>query len=138
MSTLKRKSAPGGDRSEKPAKKTKDTKTAPRPNATKQASTETTTKSTTASNDRPKPAVVSVLKDEEPMFPRGGGSVLTPLEQKQIQMEAKADARRDVEFNPEKKLAPKKKTKTKSKGQKKSESKIDEETVKIESLGFKV
>ncbi len=34
---------------------------------------------------------VSVLREEEPLFPRGGGSVLTPLEHKQINIEAKRD-----------------------------------------------
>ncbi|KAI4119545.1 MAG: hypothetical protein LQ345_000542 [Seirophora villosa] len=32
-----------------------------------------------------------VLRQEEPAFPRGGASVLTPLEQKQIQIQAKND-----------------------------------------------
>jgi rRNA biogenesis protein RRP5 len=34
---------------------------------------------------------VSFLKEEEPSFPRGGASVLTPLEHKQIQIKAKQD-----------------------------------------------
>ena len=34
---------------------------------------------------------VSVLRGEEPAFPRGGASVLTPLEHKQIQIQAKQD-----------------------------------------------
>ena len=33
----------------------------------------------------------SVLREEEPAFPRGGASILTPLEQKQIQIQAKQD-----------------------------------------------
>ena len=33
----------------------------------------------------------SVLREEEPLFPRGGGSVLTPLEHRQINVEAKRD-----------------------------------------------
>ena len=33
----------------------------------------------------------SILKEEEPSFPRGGASVLTPLEYKQIQIRAKKD-----------------------------------------------
>ncbi|KAK4692586.1 rRNA biogenesis protein RRP5, partial [Lecanoromycetidae sp. Uapishka_2] len=36
-------------------------------------------------------AKVSVLKEEEPAFPRGGASILTPLEHKQIQIQAKND-----------------------------------------------
>ena len=35
---------------------------------------------------------ISVLRNEEPAFPRGGASVLTPLEHKQIQFQAKRDA----------------------------------------------
>ncbi|KAI4197457.1 MAG: hypothetical protein LQ350_005896 [Teloschistes chrysophthalmus] len=34
---------------------------------------------------------IAVLPTEEPSFPRGGASVLTPLEQKQIQIQAKND-----------------------------------------------
>ncbi|KAI9754902.1 MAG: hypothetical protein M4579_004502 [Chaenotheca gracillima] len=45
-------------------------------------------------SSRPNPTYTSVLRDEEPAFPRGGASVLTPLEYKQI----KADATRDVLF----------------------------------------
>lgn len=33
----------------------------------------------------------SVLREEEPPFPRGGASILTPLEHKQIQIQAKQD-----------------------------------------------
>ena len=33
----------------------------------------------------------SLLQNEEPSFPRGGGSVLTPLEHKQIQLQATRD-----------------------------------------------
>ncbi|KAL8686142.1 MAG: hypothetical protein Q9218_007316, partial [Villophora microphyllina] len=44
---------------------------------------------------KPKPSTasskVAVLPKEEPSFPRGGASVLTPLEQKQIQIQAKND-----------------------------------------------
>ncbi|MCJ1354910.1 MAG: rRNA biogenesis protein rrp5 [Icmadophila ericetorum] len=37
------------------------------------------------------PPNVSILKGEEPAFPRGGASVLTPLEHKQIQIQATRD-----------------------------------------------
>ena len=33
----------------------------------------------------------SILREEEPAFPRGGASVLTPLEHKQIQIQARQD-----------------------------------------------
>lgn len=39
----------------------------------------------------PKASELSVLRDDEPSFPRGGGSVLTPLERKQIQIQANKD-----------------------------------------------
>ncbi|PWY72232.1 nucleic acid-binding protein [Aspergillus sclerotioniger CBS 115572] len=57
-------------------------------------------KQKTASNDSkskpdaesaPKASELSVLRDDEPSFPRGGGSVLTPLERKQIQIQATKD-----------------------------------------------
>ncbi|KAF2138712.1 uncharacterized protein K452DRAFT_255494 [Aplosporella prunicola CBS 121167] len=52
--------------------------------------------------DKPLP-VSSLLKQEERSFPRGGASVLTPLEHKQIQNEAT----RDVLFEQSNKRAPK-------------------------------
>ena len=132
MAPLKRKDAPGGDRSEKSAKKTKEN--GAKATAAKDANA---TKPTTKSNDRPK-SVVSVLKDEEPMFPRGGGSVLTPLEQKQINVEAKADAKREEEFDTAKKGTKKKKAaKGIPKGGKKGDIKEDDDSVKVESLSFK-
>ncbi|MCJ1405665.1 rRNA biogenesis protein rrp5 [Xylographa trunciseda] len=42
-------------------------------------------------SSQPTRSAVSILKDEEPAFPRGGASVLTPLEHKQIQIRAKQD-----------------------------------------------
>lgn len=141
MSTLKRKDAPGGDRPAKLAKKSKDTQSATKDAAKDaKASAKPNPKSTTGSAERPKSSVVSVLKDEEPMFPRGGGSVLTPLEQKRIQLEAKADAMREEEFNTGKKTTkPKeKKTKSKSKKDQAAGSKSEEETIQVESLNFKV
>lgn len=51
----------------------------------------------TPHNDRPEKkakafaAKTPLLQDEEAPFPRGGASVLTPLEHKQIQVQAKQD-----------------------------------------------
>lgn len=45
----------------------------------------------TGSKDAKKTAEVSILREEEPSFPRGGGDVLTPLERKQIQNQATRD-----------------------------------------------
>lgn len=47
--------------------------------------------SKSASNSAPKASEVSVLRDDEPSFPRGGASVLTPLERKEIQNQATKD-----------------------------------------------
>jgi rRNA biogenesis protein RRP5 len=48
-------------------------------------------RSKAASGTATKPAEVSVLREEEPSFPRGGGDILTPLERKQIQNQATRD-----------------------------------------------
>lgn len=135
MSTLKRKDAPGGDSPAKSAKKTREA----RPSKdTAGNDAKPTTKKPKAANATP---VVSVLKDEEPMFPRGGGSVLTPLEHKQIQLEAKADAREE-EFNTSGKALKKKKRKAtlekSEKGKKGVAVEDEEDSIKVESLNFKV
>ncbi|KEY69053.1 hypothetical protein S7711_03351 [Stachybotrys chartarum IBT 7711] len=137
MSSLKRKDAPGGTPPSKSAKKTKEARPSKK-NAATDAGT-TKTKTAKPSQEAAKPAVISALKDEEPMFPRGGGSVLTPLEQKQIQLEAKADAMREEEFNTGGKTLTKKKRKVSLKGGKKASKKgeEEEENIKVESLSFK-
>ncbi|KAI8717856.1 hypothetical protein NCS52_00862700 [Fusarium sp. LHS14.1] len=134
MSTLKRKDAPGGNPPSKSAKNTKEA----RPSK-KEGGKDVKSKSKKTDEAPAKGPVVSLLKEEEPMFPRGGGNVLTPLEQKQIQLEAKADAMRDEEFNTGGKTQKKKKRKTALKSDKKTEKKKEEEedTVKVESLSFK-
>lgn len=142
MSTLKRKDAPGGQPPAKSAKNTKEARPTKKESGSRDAKVGTKpSKPTRATEQQPKPAaVVSVLKDEEPMFPRGGGSVLTPLEQKQIQLEAKADALREEEFaTGTKKSTKKKAAKVTGKGNKKSDKPIEgEDSVKVESLSFKV
>ncbi|KKY24572.1 putative rrna biogenesis protein rrp5 [Diplodia seriata] len=114
-------------------------------------------KSDVAPNDsKPKPAekalpVASVLKQEEQSFPRGGASVLTPLEHKQIQNEAA----RDVLFEQSNKKAGKggdgdndvdmedaegqkaTKKKRKSKGRKSDAAEKEEAGIKIEGLSYK-
>lgn len=126
MSTLKRKDAPGDHPPSKSVKKTKDV--GPSKNDSK-------SDSKTAKNP-----VVSLLKDEEPMFPRGGANVLTPLEQKQIQLEAKADAMHEEEFGSTSKAPKTKKKKATSskKSGSKSDHKSSEDSIKVESLSFKV
>lgn len=141
MSTLKRKDAPGGHPPAKSAKNTKEGRPTKKDSSNRDAKASTKPPKTTRTTaPEPKPAVVSVLKEEEPMFPRGGGSVLTPLEQKQIQLEAKADALREDEFTTGSKKSTKKKAvKVAGKGNKKLDNRVDDEdSVKVESLSFKV
>lgn len=87
------------------------------------------------------PAIATIKKDEEPIFPRGGGSVLTPLEHKQITIEAKRDALFEEESGgkPSKKEDKEsKKRKRKSKEKDIVKPVRDENAVRIEGLNYKV
>lgn len=99
------------------------------------------------SNERP--AKISKIREEDAPFPRGGASLLTPLEHKQIQIEAT----RDVLFeqqgakskNPNandddgQTVRKQKKSKSKKKSRKGTEAtEQEEEAVKIEGLSYKV
>ncbi|RFU79568.1 rrna biogenesis rrp5 [Trichoderma arundinaceum] len=139
MSTLKRKDAPGGNPPSKSAKNSKEARPTKKEAPAKDAkpAAKAHRKSDGATEERTKAPIVSVLKDEEPLFSRGGGSVLTPLEQKKIQMEAKADAIREEEFETGAKPQKKKLKKSAAKGDKKTDKKAEEDTIKIESLNFK-
>jgi rRNA biogenesis protein RRP5 len=110
----------------------------------------------------PKASELSVLRDDEPSFPRGGGSVLTPLERKQIQIQANKDvlfeqkgAKKsvrefadddddedddDVEMeDADTGVTAKKSRKKKSKGKKPTDKESTEkEGVRIEGLSYKV
>lgn len=98
-------------------------------------------KKTKAVDSKPAPAaVVSRLVADEPLFPRGGGSILSPLEHKQIQVQAKTDAL----FEEQSGAAAKKGEKALKKKRRKSEKDEaltkpvrDENAVKIESLNYK-
>ena len=100
----------------------------------------------------------SVLRAEEPAFPRGGASILTPLEHKQIQIQAKQDVlfeqntgkktpRNNVEdeendgdnLDQASGLIKKSKRKFKS-GEKKGKKygAVEEAAVRIEGLSYKV
>ena len=57
--------------------------------STSDADTETSSKK--PKNSSSKAQSISILREEEPAFPRGGASVLTPLEHKQIQIQATRD-----------------------------------------------
>lgn len=111
---------------------------------------------------RPRPSSTikpTILKDEEPSFPRGGASILTPLEQKQIQIQAKQDVLFEQstgtkaprnEFQDEENdedlpeqgnalVAKNKKRKPKLKEKKRSKNNLVEEpAVRIEGLSYKV
>ncbi|KAI9678540.1 MAG: rRNA biogenesis protein rrp5 [Caeruleum heppii] len=95
MAPVKRKAGPVD--SVKPSR-TKQTSSleGPPTKKRKEALLSKTSKSTSsdfAPRGKPAPAV-SLVREEEPAFPRGGASILTPLEHKQI----KIDATRDVLF----------------------------------------
>lgn len=87
-----------------------------------------------------------ISRAEEPAFPRGGASVLTPLEHKQIQIEATRDVlfeqgTRSSKPDEEDGEAPRPKKKSKPQGKNKKGSEVaepEEETVKIEGLSYKV
>lgn len=86
--------------------------------------------------------LVSRLKEDEPLFPRGGGSVLTPLEYKQIQVQAKSDALFDQQTNGAADKADGS-AKKKQKGKRKLDAaaagaKPADDGPKIESLNYKV
>lgn len=97
-----------------------------------------------------KPVAKTVLSQEERSFPRGGASVLTPIEQKQIEARAERDvlfeqqtgqkpARREGDddfFSEEEEAAAPKASKNK-KGKKGSGLKIAGSGIKIQSLSYK-
>lgn len=99
---------------------------------------------------------VSILQEEERSFPRGGGGVLTPLEHKQIQVQATRDAlfeesgqkrakpddldsdfdSQDEDGEEAKPAKSGRKAKTKSK--KSATGDITESRIRVEGLKFKV
>ncbi|OJJ37524.1 hypothetical protein ASPWEDRAFT_50685 [Aspergillus wentii DTO 134E9] len=120
-------------------------------------------KQNTAEEGKSKPtstkaSELSVLRDDEPSFPRGGASVLTPLERKQIQIQATKDVLfeqkgskkssgnlgdedddEDVDMGnaDDTATSTKKPRKRKTKGKKNAEQDAAEKTVRIEGLNFK-
>ncbi|KAF7545721.1 hypothetical protein G7Z17_g8951 [Cylindrodendrum hubeiense] len=139
MSNLKRKDAPGGNPPSKSSKYTKEARPSKKEAPSKDAKSAAKPPKPASSAEVPaKAPITSILKEEEPMFPRGGGSVLTPLEQKHIQLEAKADAIRDEEFNTGGKALKKSKRKTALKSEKKGDKKgvEEEDNIRVESLSF--
>ncbi|KAI2626492.1 nucleic acid-binding protein [Hypoxylon sp. NC1633] len=139
MSSLKRKDAPGASSTSKSSKINADSRPSKRSKSDKTSTKKTEPSSSSSSQPASKPTI-SHLKEDEPLFPRGGGSVLTPLEHKQISIQAK----QDVLFEQESGQGPKKSDRATKK--KKSKALKDgkhgnplgaEEGAKIESLNFK-
>jgi rRNA biogenesis protein RRP5 len=140
MSSLKRKDAPGGASASKaaktrsdsrPSKFTKSDKSAPK------SDSKAAGKSSKSTESKPPAAVPTVarLKEDEPLFPRGGGSVLSPLEHKQIQIQAKQDVL--FEQQSANKKAERSVKKKKSKGQLNDKPQAKEDIIKIDSLNYK-
>ena len=149
MGSLKRKEAPGGASATKSTKSSSGPRPPKRSKSDEPARAEKKTASgqgKSSASKEPEAPVASRLKEDEPLFPRGGGSILSPLEQKQIQIQAK----KDVLFEQESRTASSEKTegppKKKKKPRKSSGKEGDavekaakpEDAVKIESLNYKV
>ncbi|KAI0195118.1 hypothetical protein EV127DRAFT_508663 [Xylaria flabelliformis] len=133
MSSLKRKDAPGGAPAAKSPKRSKSDKLQSKSNANSSQPAKTT---------QQKPATaagVSRLKEEEPLFPRGGGSVLSPLEHRQISIQAKQDVLfEQASGDKDKKTdqsAKRKKSKV-SKSRLSNGTRAAEDTVRIEGLNY--
>ncbi|KAK8123488.1 hypothetical protein PG999_003406 [Apiospora kogelbergensis] len=145
MSSLKRKDAPSGSSAAtaKAVKTHGDARPSKSAAGDKSAKGQSkpTTKPANSTDSKPAVAKLSKLKEEEPLFPRGGGSVLTPLEHKQIQVQA----RQDVLFEQEsgkgqkaEKAVKKKKSKSQLKDGKQSKTAADaDDHVRIEGLNYK-
>ena len=108
----------------------------------------------------PKASELSVLRDDEPSFPRGGASVLTALERKQIQIQATKDVLfeqkgpkkstrefdddnddddEDVEMDDDTTSAKKPRKKKTAKGKKSDKKeKSEKPEARIEALNYKV
>ncbi|KAH7037801.1 uncharacterized protein B0I36DRAFT_237070 [Microdochium trichocladiopsis] len=152
MSSLKRKDAPGVQPSPKRGKTgaastpSKQPNKAGKPSKVSDAKSPKDARAKSQDNASTKAApktAVSRLKEEEPLFPRGGGSILSPLEQKQISVQAK----QDVLFEQASGQGTKKTGKAAKKGKKngkdtKGGKKADAATggeagIRIESLNYK-
>ncbi|KAF2156934.1 nucleic acid-binding protein [Myriangium duriaei CBS 260.36] len=109
-------------------------------------------KSKPADEPQRKPPKSTLLLDEDRSFPRGGASVLTPLEQRQIRAEADRDVLFEEqgkskvvreEYGEDEDAAKTRSTKTANKNKKKGKQsrehagKADGEEVKIHGLGYK-
>jgi hypothetical protein len=144
MGAMKRKA----DQASTPAKKDKGDRNAKRRKSD-------VTEQPSPANAKPETAAPpkSIFKDEEKAFPRGGASVLTPLEHKQIQIKANQDVLfeasggkrtgndgfSDMGSDDGESAAPKAvKKKAGKKGKKSHDSGEPEEVIRAEGLNFKV
>ncbi|KAI1116184.1 hypothetical protein F5Y14DRAFT_408468 [Nemania sp. NC0429] len=133
MSSLKRKDAPAGAPAAKSPKRSKSDKPQSKLNANASNSTK---------SPQPKPASaagVSRLKEEAPLFPRGGGSVLSPLEHRQISIQAKQDVLFEQESGQGAKKAEKSLRRKKSKASNNKSAdgtRLAGDSVRIESLNY--
>ena len=145
MSALKRKNAPGGDPPSKSAKSHKESG----PSKTPFKKVSKPFKKDDGKDYKPKPkddekprndtagSLVNV-REEEPMFPRGGASILTPMEKREINVQARADALREDELGVNTDKPERKKKKTSAKSKKSGDKEPEFDNVKVESLNFKV
>jgi rRNA biogenesis protein RRP5 len=148
MAPIKRKDGPTNESFVRPKKARRDESGAITAALRKKDFEEKETPAATTSKI-PQAPKIAKARDEEAAFPRGGASVLTPLEHKQIQIEAT----RDVLFEQQSAKAARggdpeagesapavaKKKKTKGKGKKGSEPAAEEEDkIVIEGLNYKV
>ena len=149
MGAIKRKAEQGATPSKKSKSAPADRSTKRRKSDVEQPSPEKSKLERAA----PKP---SVFKDEEKSFPRGGASVLTPLEHKQIQIKANQDVLfeqaggvkrtgggddgfSDMGSEDDEKAAAKSKKKPLTKKSKKSHDSGEKDgTVRAEGLSYKV
>jgi rRNA biogenesis protein RRP5 len=143
MAAQKRKEGPNGStsaKSAKPAADARPSKRAKADDAGKDADKKKAKGATqqAASPAKP-PAAPIVTKEEAPLFPRGGGSILTPLEQKQISIQAKQDVLFEEQSASKKKKDVSSKRKRRKSQVEESDKKAvkDEDAVKVESLNFK-
>ncbi|KAK4146120.1 uncharacterized protein C8A04DRAFT_9988 [Dichotomopilus funicola] len=142
MAAVKRKEGPNGSAAAKSARPASESRPSKRARASESASKDDAKKGGREPKSPAKPVpvpVVSVLKEEEPLFPRGGGSVLTPLEQKQISIQAKKDVLFEEQSEGKKggdKTSRRKKRKSRA-DEDATKSAKDEDAVKVESLNFK-
>jgi rRNA biogenesis protein RRP5 len=139
MGSLKRKEGPNGTSASKSARPSTEARPSKRAKAS-ESTKDNARKGAKEPKSPAKPAAVtSLLKEEEPLFPRGGGSVLTPLEQKQISIQAKQDVLFEEQSGGKKGDKTTRKKKRKSRADETSTKPVkDEDAVKIESLNFKV